>query len=97
MEVKIIDDHTMDILGNIKSLEDYSEIKRATQTLMSRGVRDITINVRESLSMVSSVIGYFLKIVNADGVKLLINVWDKRLYSLLDQLSLLDTFNVRQM
>lgn len=96
MNVKIVDSHTVDIFGNIKSLEDYNEIKRVTQHLAGQGAREMTINVRESLSMVSSVIGYFIKLINIDGVKVHINVWDERLYALLDQLSLVDLFNVRR-
>jgi hypothetical protein len=97
MQIKIIDDSTVDIIGNIKSLDDYNEIKRVVQNLTAKGAGELTINVRESLSMVSSVIGFFIKLINVDGVKLRINVWDERLYHLLDQLSLVDLFGVRFM
>lgn len=97
MNVKVVDGNTVEIKGNIKSLDDYNEIKRVTQELVSKGTTEMTINVIDSLSMVSSVIGYFIKLINIDKVDLHINVWDKRLYSLLDQLSLTDLFKVKHM
>lgn len=97
MEVRVVDERTVDIIGNIKSIDDYNEIKRVTQQLASKGAKDMTINIRDSLSMVSSVIGYFMKLINVDTVKVHMNIWDERLYSLLEQLSLVDVFNARQM
>ncbi|MCD8553015.1 hypothetical protein [Seleniivibrio sp.] len=96
MEIKIIDNHTVEILGNIKSLDHYNEIKMTIQQLISNGTKNLTVNVKDSLSMVSSVIGFFIKIINVDGVSLNVNVWDERLYALLDQLSLIELFHVRQ-
>lgn len=96
MEIKVIDNHTVEILGNIKSLDHYNEIKQTIQHLVSNGTRNLTINVRDSLSMVSSVIGFLIKVINVDGVTLNVNVWDERLYALLDQLSLVELFHVRQ-
>ncbi len=62
--------------------------------MVNAGCTHMTINIKDSLSMVSSVIGYFIKLINMDHVTLHINVWDERLYNLLDQLSLVHTFNV---
>ncbi|MGE4318114.1 MAG: hypothetical protein AB7E96_04320 [Deferribacterales bacterium] len=95
MEIKVIDNHTVEIHGNIKSLDNYNEIKQTIQQLVSGGARNLTLNVRDSLSMVSSVIGFLIKIINVDGVALNVNVWDERLYALLDQLSLVELFHVR--
>lgn len=96
MEIKVIDNHTVEIHGNIKSLDHYNEIKMTIQQLVGNGTRNLTINVRDSLSMVSSVIGFLIKVINVDGVTLNVNVWDERLYALLDQLSLVELFHVRQ-
>ncbi|PLX69564.1 MAG: hypothetical protein C0603_01155 [Denitrovibrio sp.] len=94
MELKIVDANTIEILGNIKSLDDYNDIKISTQKLIKDGCIHMTIDIKESLSMVSSVIGYLIKMINMDKVDLHINVWDSRLYNLLDQLNLVHTFNV---
>lgn len=96
MEIKVIDNSTVEIMGNIKSLDHYNEIKQTIQHLVANGTRHLTLNVRDSLSMVSSVIGFLIKVINVDGVALNINVWDERLYALLDQLSLIELFHVKQ-
>lgn len=96
MEIKVLDNSTVEIIGNIKSLDHYNEIKQTIQQMVAGGTRHLTLNVRDSLSMVSSVIGFLIKIINIDGVALNVNVWDERLYALLDQLSLIDLFHVKQ-
>lgn len=96
MEIKVIDSTTVEIIGNIKTLDNYNEIKQTIQQMIASGTRHLTLNVRDSLSMVSSVIGFLIKIINIDGVALNVNVWDERLYSLLDQLSLIELFHVKQ-
>jgi len=95
MEIKIIGSNVVEITGNIKSLEDYAEIKNTIMHVIGGGHNNITINVKDSLSMVSSVIGYFIKVINIDKVELQVNVWDERLYNLLDQLSLVGLFKVK--
>jgi len=95
MEINIKNDSTVEIVGNIKSLEHYNMIKQTMQQLVSKGSKHITVNVVDSLSMVSSVIGYFIKLKNLEGVDLHVNVSDERLYNLLDQLSLLSVFKVK--
>jgi hypothetical protein len=94
MEIKV-SNNIVDITGNIKSLDDYSLIKDSLTKIISSGEKEIVVNVRDSLSMVSSVIGYLIKIINTDGISVQVNVWDKRLYNLLDQLSLIDLFKVK--
>jgi len=94
MEIKMIDNQTIEIQGNIKSLDDYSAIKNATTSLVSKGATSITVNIKDSLSMVSSVIGHFIKLINVEHVRLHVHVCDERLYNLLDQLNLIHTFNV---
>ncbi|MGD9808469.1 MAG: hypothetical protein AB7E76_12295 [Deferribacterales bacterium] len=96
MEIKATGKNVLEITGNIKSLDDYNKIKRESQSMVAHGETHITLNVVDSLSMVSSVIGYLIKMINVDGIHLTVNVWDERLYKLLDQLNLLDLFNVHK-
>jgi len=96
MEISIIDDNTIEIIGNIKSIEDYNNIKSVSQSLISKGTDTITYDVIDSFSMVSSVIGYFIKMVNMHKVQVRLNVHDERLYSLLDQLNLIQLFHVKK-
>lgn len=96
MEIRIIDDSSVEIKGNIKSLDDYNEIKRVSQSLVSKGADSVNYEILDSFSMVSSVIGYFIKLINIDGVHVSMNVYDERLYALMDQLNLVHLFNVHK-
>ena len=46
--------------------------------------------------MTSSVIGFFIKVIFQDKVPIHVYVKDDRLYSLLEDLNLLDTFKVQK-
>ncbi|ADD68465.1 conserved hypothetical protein [Denitrovibrio acetiphilus DSM 12809] len=96
MDIRAVDGRTIEITGNIKSLDDYDEIKNVSQSLVAKGADHITFNVLDSLSMVSSVIGYLIKLINVDNITIQVNVWDDRLYNLLDQLNLIELFNVHR-
>ncbi len=84
------------ITGNIKSIEDSLQIKDSINSVLEQGVRSIHINIMDSFSMTSTVIGFLMKLVNHDKIPLSISVCDNRLYVLLEELNLLQTFNVRQ-
>ena len=96
MDIKATGKNVLEITGNIKSLDDYNMIKRHSQAIVANGETHITFDVVDSLSMVSSVIGYLIKMINVDGIHLTVNVSDERLYKLLDQLNLIDLFNVHK-
>ncbi|MGD0283139.1 MAG: hypothetical protein ABSB95_12345 [Dissulfurispiraceae bacterium] len=97
MEVKTTGVSEISILGHIKSIEDYHDIKVSVRDLIGKGNNSITINVPESLSMTSSVIGFLLKLVYIDKVDIAMRVRDERLYDLLDILNLITAFNVTKM
>jgi len=90
------DDSLITIVGNIKSVSDYTDIQGHLQSVMSNGSGSITIKVVDSISITSSVIGIFLKIIKKDGIALTVQVGNKHLYDLLNELNLLAVFNVRQ-
>ncbi len=84
------------IEGNIKSVSDYTEIQGHLQASISNGNSSIIIKILDSISITSSVIGIFLKVIKKDGVALTVQVGNKHLYDLLNELNLLAVFNVRQ-
>ncbi|KJU84246.1 hypothetical protein MBAV_003560, partial [Candidatus Magnetobacterium bavaricum] len=59
--------------------------------------RKITINIPQSLTMTSSVIGYLLKLVFEHKIDLSILVKDEKLFNLLDVLNLVAVFKVKKM
>ena len=90
------DNSLLTIKGNIKSVSDYTEIQGHLQSSIANGSDSITIKVTDSISITSSVIGIFLKVIKKDGIALSLQVGNKHLYDLLNELNLLAVFNVRQ-
>ncbi len=84
------------ISGNIKNTTDYQTIKDNVNELIKSGSKSIIVKTPESFSMTSSVIGFFIKVIFQDKVPIHVYVKDDRLYSLLEDLNLLDTFKVQK-
>lgn len=91
MEISSVS-NTVTITGNIKSINDFQEIKSTFDALKSSN-RSITVQIKESISITSSVIGYFNKLILKDGVLLTFRIGNKQLLNLLDDLNLTRTFN----
>jgi len=86
--------NVIEIEGNIKSLEDFEKIKYTIEEIMP--TKSITLNLKDSISITSSVIGYLNKLVNVDGVEVYLNVKTQELYDLLKDLDLDKVFHVRR-
>lgn len=87
-----INSNVINIQGNIKSISDFQTIKSNIDSVVSSH-KNITINVVDSLSITSSVIGYFNKLVLKDGIKIKMTVGNEKLMNLLKDLNLASTFN----
>ena len=87
--------NSLTIEGNIKSVNDYQEIKTSVSDLVQNH-KDISIIIKDSLSITSSVIGYLNKLVLKDGIKITMNVGDSQLMELLEDLNLKTVFNARK-
>jgi len=83
---------SLSIVGNIKSVNDYQEIKTSVNSLIS-DYKEINIIIQDSLSITSSVIGYLNKLVLKDGIKINMKVGDAQLMELLEDLNLKKVFN----
>jgi len=93
--MKIVKDlQILTVTGNIKKPVHAEEIKTHLETLKAE--RHVTIKIVDSISITSSVIGIFLKVIKKDGIALTVQVGNKHLYDLLNELNLLAVFNVRQ-
>ena len=84
--------NTITIDGNIKSIADFQQIKTNTDAL-AKSHKNITIKITDSLSITSSVIGYFNKLVLKDGIHISMSIGNDQLMSLLNDLNLVSTFN----
>ncbi len=94
MDIKVSSEH-ITITGNIKSVSDFQQIKSAVDNTVSQH-KNIFIHIVDSLSMTSSVIGYFNKLVLKDGINLQIKVGNQQLLDLLNDLHLTSTFKVHK-
>ena len=83
------------IEGNIKSNADFQNIRTTVDSLIKTH-KSIIIDVKNSLSFTSSVIGYFNKIILKDKIDVSINVENVDLYNLLDDLNLVSTFKLKK-
>lgn len=87
-----ISSNSITIVGNIKSVNDYQEIKTSVGSLVNDN-KNINLIIKDSLSITSSVIGYLNKLVLKDGVKINMRVGDPQLMELLEDLNLKSVFN----
>jgi len=82
------------IKGNIKSVKDFQEIKMSADII--KGNKSLTINIIDSLSITSSVIGYFNKLILKDKVNIQMNIGNAKLLELLSDLNLTSVFKARK-
>lgn len=83
------------ITGNIKSVSDFQAIKSVLDGVVAQHSR-ITVNIPESLSITSSVIGYLNKLVLKDKVVISMSVGNQQLLDLLEDLNLASVFNAKK-
>ena len=84
------------IIGNIKGVMDLNQIKQTIESYRLSNGDKFTIEIIDSFAMPSAMIGYLLKMVEQDKVKLSLHIHDKRLVELLDDLGLMEVFNIQQ-
>ncbi|MEN8303137.1 MAG: hypothetical protein ABFQ64_03615 [Campylobacterota bacterium] len=87
--------NTVTITGNIKNVSDFQSIKSTLDSMKSSN-STITLDIKNSISITSSVIGYLNKLVLKDSINLNMKVGDEKLMDLLDDLNLTGTFKVRR-
>ncbi|MDA3908444.1 MAG: hypothetical protein PF437_05105 [Sulfurimonas sp.] len=88
--------NTINITGNIKSISNFSEIKNILESVVNQH-KNITINIIDSLSITSSVIGYFNKLILKDNISIEMRVGNEQLLHLLTDLNLASTFKARKL
>lgn len=93
MEISV-SGNAVTILGNIKSVSDYQTIKTSLDALIRNS--SIIINIKDSISITSSVIGYFNKLVLKDKINVQMNIGNEQLMELLQDLNLASVFNAKK-
>lgn len=83
------------IAGNIKSIADFKQIKETIDGIKTLN-NEITLNLKDSISITSSVIGYLNKLVLKDEVVIHLNVGNAQLMELLEDLNLVSVLNAKK-
>ena len=92
MQMNIIGNKII-IKGNVKSIKDYEDIKGSIEHIIGNS-NNVVIELIDSISLTSSVIGYLSKLVHNDNIRVSLKVCDDGLYNLLSDLGLIKEFNV---
>lgn len=87
--------NSVTITGNIKTVGDFQTIKQTVDALVT-SYKSIAINVVDSLSITSSVIGYLNKLVLKDKIDVRLGIGNEELLYLLDDLNLISTFKAHR-
>jgi len=92
MEIRIVGSQELVVTGVIKTIDDSTQLRRDLQKLYEGGATSITLRIEDCFALPSAVIGYLMKLVNRDKVRLTLLAGDKRLYELLEELQLASVF-----
>jgi len=95
MEISI-SDNTANIQGNIKSIMDYQTIKSSLDELSKKHTK-IIVKIPDSISVTSSVIGYFNKLVLKDKKDLQVLIGTDPLMELFVELNLDVLFKAKKL
>ncbi len=94
MEISI-SSNIVTIEGNMKSISDFQIIKQNIDGVIENN-KSLIINIVDSLSITSSIIGYLNKLVLKDNIDIRMNIGDEQLLHLLDDLNLASTFKAKK-
>ena len=97
MEISTISNRELSVSGIIKTIDDSMALREAVQKLVEGGADALTLRIEESFALPSAVIGFLMKLVNRDKVRLTLLARDPRLCELLEELQLTAVFGVRSM
>lgn len=85
------------VLGTIKSISDGQTIKDSIKKIFENDNQAVVnLHIKDSFIITSSVIGFLIKLIKIDKRALFVHVRSLELYSMLEDMSLLDSMNVRK-
>lgn len=90
-----VSNSTITILGNIKSVADYQTLKSTIDTV-AKNHDNINIQIPESISITSSIIGYINKLILKDKKNITMSIGSEQLMELLEDLNLATLFKAKK-
>lgn len=97
MEIVETGNSEITIRGNVKTIDDYLEIKEFIKGFLERDIQSLVINIPDSISITSALLGLLLRLVYEEKIKITIKVGQESLYTLLEVMNLINVFNVRRL
>ncbi|MBB5020853.1 hypothetical protein [Desulfurispira natronophila] len=91
-----VDDSEVTIYGAIKTISDHESIKNVLDDVVQTH-KHITIIVPESPTIISSVIGYLIKLIFMKKIQITVKVGNDSLYQMMHELELIKVLNVSKM
>lgn len=82
--------------GNIASLDDYVTIRDGINSILDNGAKSVTIRIVDSKTIMSSLIGFLMKLVNHDKISINMEVSSQELYKSLSTMKLIEVFNTKK-
>lgn len=85
------------ISGIIKTISDGQSIKEAVARVFAQDSQQlIHIHIKDSFIITSSVIGFLIKSIKIDKMELSVYVYSNELYTMLEDMNLIESMNVRK-
>lgn len=85
------------ISGIIKTISDGQSIKETITRIFAQDAQQlIHVHIKDSFIITSSVIGFLIKSIKIDKMELSIYVYSKELFTMLEDMNLIESMNVRK-
>ena len=85
------------VTGTIKTIANAQAIKEAVNhAYQQHPDAIINLRIKDSFIITSSVIGFLMKSIKMDKMNLYVNVGSEELYTMLDDMNLIEVMNVRK-
>jgi len=98
VEIITNSNNTITIKGHISTLNHYMEIKQVIhESIAANNLQAFTILIPDSNTITSSMIGFFIKIVNMDRINLTLKVGQEDLFNMLKDLNVATLFNLEKL
>lgn len=96
MTIELNNGSELIVHGTTGDMSVYHGVKDNIRLLIAKGHKDITIKFVDAVTITSAMIGYFIKAINLDGVRINVHVTDSRLYEMLNMMNLVKMLNVKK-
>jgi ABC-type transporter Mla MlaB component len=94
MEIKKINDGSIEIEGVIKTIEDVENIKQTIENCVKGS--DVVLKIIDSFAMPSALIGYLIKIKSLQKKNVTLKIANDGLYELMRDLNLEEELNLQK-